>query len=58
MLHLCVTENCYAKYNLAECEEHGAEVVALGRVSQPLLALLHCRHTLQHRLARQGKGED
>ena len=49
MLHLCVTEYCYTKFNLAECEEQGAEVVALGRVAQPLLALLHCHHTLQHR---------
>ncbi len=40
MLHLCVTEYCYTKFNLAECEEQGAEVVALGRVAQPLLALL------------------
>ena len=38
--HLCVTENSYAKRNLAKREEHGAEVVALRCVAQPLLPLL------------------
>ena len=37
---LCKTEYPYAKRDLAQGEEHGAEVAALRRVAQPLLPLL------------------
>ena len=39
--HLSVTKYSYAKHNLAQGEEHGAEVVALRRVTQPFFSFLH-----------------